>query len=187
MRVISGKFKGRKLIAEKTIKPTEDKVRKALFDTLRPIIHKSRFLDLYAGSGAVGIEALSEGAKQAYFVDSGSGNCKTIEQNLNNLKADAACFKILLMDCERAIAFFHKLEEKFDLIFVDPPYYQDLAKKALQTLGAYDILTRNGLIIIQHHRREKIAEEKGLSLWRARVYSATQLSFFCKETSPYFE
>jgi len=202
MRIISGQFKGRKLMSSQGIRPTEDKVKKALFDILRPVVPGSRFLDLYAGSGAVGIEALSEGAIEAYFVDTDTGNTKIIETNLNSLKTDAKAYKILNTDADKAIEALKEHKEMFDLIFLDPPYYkgearpgataavvtESLAKKTLQTLGAYDILTRNGFIIVQYHRREKLLEEVGqLKLWRTNEYSTTKLSFYCKTTNTCIE
>ena len=195
------------------IRPTEDKVKKALFDILRPVVPGSRFLDLYAGSGAVGIEALSEGAIEAYFVDTDTANTKIIETNLNSLKTDAKAYKILNTDADKAISMLKEHKEMFDLIFLDPPYYKgefprrgsasavsgasgsatteisgSLSKKTLQTLGAYDILTRNGFIIVQYHRRENLLEEVGqLKLWRTNEYSTTKLSFYCKTTNTCIE
>jgi len=188
MRVISGQFKGRRLIAPKLVKPTEEKVRKALFDILMHVIKGSRFLDLYAGCGGVGIEALSRGACQVYFVEKDYRNAEIIEQNINNLKIPLKSYSILTADAGNIIPSLANRKEEFGFIYLDPPYYQEMAKKALQMLGAYDILTQNGFIIVQHHRKDKLLEEFGqLRLWRTNSYSTTLLSFYAKRASLYFE
>ena len=188
MRIIAGEFKGRGLIGPKSIRPTENKVKEALFDILRNVVCNCRFLDLYAGSGAVGIEALSRGANQAYFVESDSKNCAIIKENLDKIRVDKGFYEILSMDAQDAILKLHKQAEKFDLIFLDPPYYEALAKKTLQILEAYDILARNGFIIVQHHRKDSpLGEFAKLKLWRTNSYSTTRLSFYCKTTNLYIE
>ncbi len=254
MRIIAGEFKGRTLLSPREIRPTEDKVKKSLFDILRNVIPGSRFLDLYAGTGAVGIEALSRGAKEIFFVESDPANVKIIEQNIDKLKVgtfvdpahgvdlpsirsgylegsreklrgsvnskytqksnnqkipifyggekgirsiDNRLYTILGFDAEKAITSLHSRKEKFDFIFLDPPYYkggaprlgsgstlnmdppESLIKKILQTLEAYDILNRNGFIIAQHHFRDKLPDKFGkFKLWRANKYSTTLLSFY---------
>jgi 16S rRNA (guanine(966)-N(2))-methyltransferase RsmD len=181
MRVISGRFKGRKLIAPQAIRPTEDKVRKALFDIMRNVVPAASFLDLYAGCGAVGIEALSWGASRVFFVEKESQFSKIIEENIANLKIDRGLCPILTVDAEVAIQRFKAAKEKFELVFIDPPYYQELAKKTLQTLGAYDIVAKHGFIIVQHHRSDKLSDKYGkFKLWRANKYSTTMLSFYTK-------
>ncbi|MBU2541073.1 MAG: 16S rRNA (guanine(966)-N(2))-methyltransferase RsmD [Candidatus Omnitrophica bacterium] len=184
MRIIAGEFKGRNLLGPKSIRPTEDKVKKSLFDIFREPVLDSRFLDLFAGSGAVGIEALSRGAREVYFVENNFNACKIIEQNISKLRLKEQTYKILSMDVERAILHFHKAKEVFDLVYLDPPYYQDMAKKALQMLSSYDILGQNGFVIVQHHSKDRLEQESDkLKLWRTRSYSTTLLSFYSKITN----
>lgn len=185
MRIIAGKFKSRKLRGTKPIRPTEDKVKKSLFDILRNVVCDCRFLDLYAGCGAVGIEALSRGAREAYFVEKDFKNCAIIEENLTNLDIEERFYRVLSLDAEGAIVKLHSRAECFDLIFLDPPYHHDLAKKALQMLGAYDIVTEHGFVIVQHHRKDELPDKfTKLTLWRTKSYSTTLLSFYHKANQP---
>ncbi len=184
MRIVAGEFRGRKLLGPKSIRPTEDKIKKSLFDIMRQPVLNSRFLDLFAGSGAVGIEALSRGASEVYFVEKDSKACKMIEENIAKLRLEDQTYKVLGLDFERAISYFQKAKEVFDLIYLDPPYYKEMAKKALQMLGAYDIVAENGFIIAQHHKRDILEQDFGeLRLWRRRNYSTTLLSFYSKTTN----
>lgn len=190
MRVISGKNKGRKIKMPKGIRPTSNKVRKAIFDILGDIEGLS-FLELFAGSGAVGLEALSYGAKKAVFVERDRDCMQIIRANLSaeprsnyNLYEEDV-FKAIKELCARGL--------KFDLVFLDPPYYKkqlhsaskettvakSLAKKTLKMLLAYDILTPLAFIIVQHYKRDTVPQELGkLSLFKRSVYADTVLSFY---------
>ncbi|MBL7130762.1 MAG: RsmD family RNA methyltransferase [Candidatus Omnitrophica bacterium] len=140
MRITSGLLKSRTIKNPKNIRPTQDKVRKGLFDTIRAKVVDSYFLELFAGSGAVGIEALSNGASEVVFVEKDKRCCKIIEDNLAKLgliprKKDPGkniftplenrflTGSILTTDALRAIEIFYKNNKKFDIIFLDPPYY----------------------------------------------------------------
>jgi 16S rRNA G966 N2-methylase RsmD len=190
------------------IRPTQDKVRKALFDILGDIEGFS-FLELFAGSGAVGFEAISRGAKEAVVVEQDSASLKVIKGNLSSLGC-ANC-TILALDALKAIEQFCRQQKEFDLIFLDPPYYKALAtprhkglathlalsdgkcatfcggtppsaaKKTLQTLGAYDILAPNGFVVAEHFKRDELPEEAGnLKLIKESSYGDTLLSFYSK-------
>lgn len=178
MRIISGKYKGRTVKAPLRIRPTQDKVREALFDILGDIQGLS-FLELFAGSGAVGLEALSRGAAESALVENNRDCLKRIEQNIACLKARSCQLFPLEVAC--AIKRFHKHGKKFDIIFLDPPYYKELSKKTLQMLGVYDILAPDGLIIAQHFKKESLPEAEGdLTLFRQSCYGDTALSFYKK-------
>ncbi len=184
----------------KGIRPTQDKVRKALFDMLSPVIRGSVFLDLFAGSASVGLEALSRGADEVILVESHPASQKIIRENLKNLTAEEERERISLlpMDSQEAVAFWFKKGKRFDIIFLDPPYYAglaprlrsglatinnqgSLAKKALLTLAGCDILSSNGLIVVQHHKKDLLPQEAGfLRLMRQKRYSDTILSFYAK-------
>ncbi|MCX5695066.1 MAG: 16S rRNA (guanine(966)-N(2))-methyltransferase RsmD [Candidatus Omnitrophica bacterium] len=179
MRITTGKYKGRSLKMPKGIRPTQDKVRKAIFDILGDIAGLT-FLELFAGSGAVGLEALSRGAKGVVLVEANPESILTIKENLAILKPENCI--LYPSDTQRIIENLHKSRKTFDIIFFDPPYYQDLAKKTLQTLEAYDILAPDGLIIAQHFKRENLPENLGvLSLIRQYKYSDTFLSLYRKK------
>jgi 16S rRNA (guanine(966)-N(2))-methyltransferase RsmD len=195
MRIISGKYKGRLIKMPKSIRPTQGLVRKALFDILGDIQGLS-FLELFAGSGAVGIEALSRGAKEVVFAEREKRCCKIIQQNLryvNQLASEpvsqfnrqtgkqANRQTILNMDSMQAIILLFHKKQKFDIIFLDPLYYQEVSKKTLQTLSVYDILAPNGFIIVQHFKKDILPTTLGeLTLFKQAAYGDTVLSFYKK-------
>jgi 16S rRNA (guanine966-N2)-methyltransferase len=194
MRVITGKFKGRNINMPKGIRPTQNKVRKALFDILGDI-EGSSFLDLYAGSGAVGLEALSKGASQVIFVEKDKRYTQIIKKNLRFSDSRLPTFDsgslpesniqhratVITMDALRAISLFTGNRKKFDIVFIDPPYYRDLAKKTLKTLSRCDIVSHYGLIICQHYKKDKLPETAGdLRLIKQSRYGDTLLSFYQK-------
>ena len=181
MRIVGGQYKGRVLSMPKGIRPTQDKVRKAVFDILQDIEGLS-FLELFAGSGSVGLEAISRGACEAVFVESNRDCQSVIRKNIESLKAQACA--IYPFETERGLQILHKEGRKFDIVFLDPPYYKDLAKKTLQMLGAYDIVAPNGLVIAQHFKRDDLPQAAGgLVLFKRSTYGDTQLSLYRKETT----
>jgi len=160
------------------IRPTQAKVRKALFDILRDVSGVS-FLELFAGSGAVGFEALSKGIADLSLVEKNNDCFQAIRKNIDALGLKNC--NLFRQDADEAIKGFHKESKSFEIIFLDPPYYQDASKKTLQTLAAYDILAPNGVIIIQHFKKDNLPEQLGdLSLFRQYKYGDTVLSFFKK-------
>lgn len=213
MRITSGLFKSRIIREPRHIRPTQDKVREALFDVLRLDVADSNFLELFAGSGAVGIEALSNGAKEVVFVEKDKRCCKIIENNLAQLglmpNEQATDKKILILatDAFRAVDIFYREQRKFDIIFLDPPYYpacsyslkrycgipkshrsssyirdKSLAKKVLQRLAACDILAPHGLIVVEHSKKDFIeASVLAITSFKQKRYGDTILSFYEKE------
>ncbi len=177
MRIITGQYKSRILKAPKGIRPTEDRIRKALFDILGGVSGLS-FLDLFAGSGSVGFEALSQGSQEVVFVENQRQSSLAIEENIKNLGCQDKVM-VLCQDAFRAIDNLAQKGQKFDLIFLDPPYYQGLAEKILQILGEYDILHTFGYVIIQHFKKDFAAKKAGkLVLWRQEQYGDSMLSFY---------
>ncbi len=194
MRIITGKYKGRALKMPKGIRPTQDKVRKAIFDILMDA-EGLTFLELFAGSGAVGLEALSRGAKGLVLVEA-DRNCQlAIKENMEHLKVDNAI--VYPQEAERAIEHLDRSQKKFDIIFLDPPYHKEknasgedleaaqdaptLSKKTLQLLGCCDILAPNGFIIVEHFKRDPLPEDiAGFALIKRASYGDTFLSFFKK-------
>ena len=155
MRVISGSARGRKLTEPKgeLIRPTSDKVKEAIFTIVQFDIEGRRVLDLFAGTGQLGIEALSRGAKSVIFVDSAREATKLISDNLRVCKfSDQAA--VYTTD---ALSYL-EYEEKFDVIFIDAPYDSQLASKALIKIIEFDKLNINGIIIVEVKTGTKIAE-----------------------------
>ena len=176
MRILTGKYKGRLIHMPRGIRPTQDKVRKALFDILGDMDDVS-FLELFAGSGAIGFEALSRGAKELTLVEYNRDCQLAIRRNIDSLKAVSCEVHPALAD--KAIRLFHKDSRQFDVIFLDPPYYQDLSKKTLHTLETCDILAPNGFIVVQHFKKDDLPETLGVfSLFKRKIYGDTVLSFY---------
>jgi len=181
MRIIGGKYKGKQLAAVISIRPTQNKVRKALFDILGDIEGLS-FLELFAGTGAVGFEAASRGARELVLVESGRQSLLAIKKNMESLRFES-CY-VYPKQAEEAIVALRKDNKRFDIIFLDPPYYDGLAKKILQMLGAYDILAPNGFIAVQHFKKDGLPEKAGnLGLVKESRYGDTMLSLYNKEES----
>lgn len=182
MRVLTGKLKGRLLKSPKPgLRPTQDKTRKAIFDILGEAIVEAEFLDLFAGSGAVGIEALSCGAASVWFVENDRESLTILKDNLSKL--DIVNYEVLPKDAFLAIEQFGQSKRKFDIVFLDPPYYQELAKKSLLSLAACDILSPSGLVIIQHFRKDIIPEKtNSLELFKQKKYGDTLVSFYQMRT-----
>ncbi len=182
MRVIGGTLRSRTLEAPTGLatRPTSDRLRETLFNVLAPRMEGAHFLDLYAGSGAVGIEALSRGAAHVVFVEKAHHAIKTLRANLDRLELTTG-FRLVSGSVG---AFLRKPEAgaRFDLIFLDPPY--DAAREYTDALGmlggaAAAILTENALVIAEHRRKELLDEEYG-SLHRTRLLEQgdAALSFY---------
>jgi len=146
MRIILGSLKGRAIKVPSGIRPVSNKVKKACFDILGEVIEGKRVLELFAGSGALGIEALSLGAKEAAFVDVNQKCINAIKENIFSLGI-AEKAKVYHKDAASAINDFNVYREKFDLIFLDPPYYEAKLINTLQNLEDYDILAPSGYIV----------------------------------------
>ena len=169
----------------KDIRPTQNLVRKALFDILGQELDGEKVLELFAGSGALGLEALSRGAGNVTFVERESHHVEVILENIKRLKIEEANpqnkskVQVLTQDAFASIKLFAKNEEKFDLVIADPPYEEELGKKALKHLGAYDILHPNSVVVIQHYKRQILPQQEGrIMLFREESYGATRLSFY---------
>ena len=182
MRVIAGSAKGRKLKSSLryTIRPTSDKVKEALFNILGPRVEGVHFLDLFAGTGNVGIEALSRGAKHATFVEK---RLSFVELIRNNLKACRFTnFEVIYFDVLHIIPSLSNRQRKFGIIFIDPPYHSNLALKTLEALSTADIMDNDHLIIVEHSQKNPLAERVG-NLYSQRVgkFGDTLLTFYKKE------
>ena len=162
MRVVAGIAKGRRLkrAIGRQIRPTPAKVKEALFNILADKILGSPFLDLFAGSGAIGIEAKSRGADRVVFVDNSTRAIRLIRDNISFCGFDQGCH-VYQIDAFRALDALEKKREVFDLIFLDPPYDSDLAEKALEVISQKDLLKPGRVIIVEHSARKHLAEAYG--------------------------
>ncbi len=181
MRVIAGEYRGRILKSPSNIKtrPTSDRLRETLFNILNPKIDDdTRFLDLCAGTGAVGIEAVSRGAKFAAFVDKSRRACALIEENLDLLEIPEEQTEVFCSSAEKFIA--RNKENLWDFIFYDPPY-QENYRLLLFEIGenASQLLTDEGTLIIEHRVKNVLPETVGeISRRRVLKQGETQLSFY---------
>jgi 16S rRNA (guanine966-N2)-methyltransferase len=182
MRIIGGEARGRpiRLPGGCRIRPTADRVKKSLFDILNPITGKS-FLDLFAGSGNIGLEALSRGTRFSMFVERDILLVKVIRMSLAQLGFSERA-EVIAADAERGLGHLVQKEARFDIIFADPPYDEGLARETLQWLGTGDILTENGIVVLQHSAREELEGPRAKVLVMAdqRRYGDTMLSFLQK-------
>ena len=177
MRVISGSAKGRKLYFSQVTRPLSQKAKAGLFSTItsRMDLSDISVLDLFAGSGSLGIESLSRGAKSADFVELSKNAYKQILKNIYNTSFQDKS-QVFNTSAER---FIH-LEKfnKYDLIFVFPPYDQTNIRTVR---NAAELLNKNGMLILEHHKKFKPAQRiKGLSYLFTKTYSITSLSFYIK-------
>ncbi|MHB1392034.1 MAG: 16S rRNA (guanine(966)-N(2))-methyltransferase RsmD [Clostridia bacterium] len=180
MRVIAGEFRGRRLdrIEGMDIRPTSDKVKESLFNILGDVVIDSVFLDLFGGTGGIGIEALSRGAKHAVFADADIKSIKVLKGNLEhlNIKDNVEVFNT---EYSTAISKLYMNKKEFDIIFIDPPYSVGLAQNALKEIDKYPILAQSGLIIVEHDSRDDMPSSLGkLYMYRSKQYGNTTLSFY---------
>lgn len=160
MRIISGKARGTKIntIDEVTTRPTLDRVRESLFNIIQNYVSNTYVLDIFAGSGALGIEALSRGAKHAVFCDINKDAVKIINENLmkTRLKENAIVYN---MNYKKVIEKLSKNDFKFDIVFVDPPYKENLAVNSVKLIIQNNLLNENGIIIIETDEKERDLKE----------------------------
>ncbi len=170
LRITGGDLKGRKLYVPPFIRPTQNKVKKAIFDILGKQVINSTFLDLFAGSGNIGIEALSRGARLCVFVEKNFKCVSIIKKNVYELKLQEKS-KIIKEDSEK---FILKQNNKFDIIFADPPYNYVLKKKFIENV--IKILNK-GIFILEVTKRKKFDEFSDL-IKREEIYGETKILFF---------
>lgn len=183
MNIIGGIYKGRKLnfLKDKNIRPTQDKVREALFNIIMRDIEGKVVLDLFAGCGSLGLEAISRGAENVTFVDNNRECVDIITENACRAGLPENRYEVVRMDAFKAIEKIAKENRIFDIIIADPPYYLGLAKKILIKLTLYDILAPNNIIIVQHFKKDDVPGEfQGIVRLAEKKYGDTLLSFFRK-------
>ncbi|MBE0447909.1 MAG: 16S rRNA (guanine(966)-N(2))-methyltransferase RsmD [Actinobacteria bacterium] len=182
MRVIAGIAKGKKLYTPKgvDIRPTPNRVKEAIFNIIGQKVNDANVLDLFAGTGSLGIEALSWGAKSAYFVDVGREAIRLIEKNLEETGfTDKAV--VIKAEADRALRRLSKDTHKFDLIFLDPPYRISVSYlDAIMFMLASDMLNADGLLILEHSAKAKPRVIEGTEIDSTRVYGDTAVTFYRK-------
>jgi len=200
MRVIAGQAKGTKLVSIKSsqVRPTLDQVRETLFNILGHDLSGEYFLDWFGGSGAVGIEALSRGAKKVVWVENNRQSQDLIYANLKkcrfeNNKSELPCFawELLKMGALQALPILEKKALKFDVIYIDPPFADNLYEKCLIGLSRSQLLKKESLIVVEHHNKnllqniygrlfrsdERQSGDTSLSFYSLKKYNLSQVKF----------
>ena len=179
MRVISGTARGRRLREPKdySVRPTTDKVKESIFNIVQFDIEGRRVLDLFAGSGQLGIEALSRGAAYCVFVDKAADSLRLVRENLK-ITGVADRARVTAGDSLAYLAG----AEKFDLIFLDPPYDTDLLKNAIRLINKFDILKENGIMICESRREQTLpAVSEPYSMLKEYAYGKIKLTTYYRK------
>lgn len=179
MQIVSGKLKGRIIHTLKNVRAVEARIKKVLYNLLKEKVVSAKVLDLFAGAGSLGIEALSWGAAEVVFVEKKKACVQILKKNLSSLKIYNQA-RVYLKDCFQAVQEFSRNKELFDLIFLDPPYYKGLITKSLKTFKACDILKPFGFIISLGFRKE-VPEREGFFCLFSRAYGDRLLEILSKE------
>ncbi len=180
MRIIAGKDKGRRLKSLKTrdVRPTSDRAKEALFNILASSIVGTRFLDLYAGFGGIGIEALSRGAYEAIFIEEDDSNLEVINYNLDLVDYQDKS-RVIRGDVLKSLPI---LQGDFDFIFMDPPYDQtELYLKTLNLIQEYNLLAQEGIIVIEHNFDNELKLPKGYNIIKKKRYGKAAITLVSKE------
>jgi len=188
MRVIAGRYRSRILKSLKglALRPTSDRLRETLFNVLAPNISSARFADLFAGTGAIGIEALSRGAAEVVFIENHAPAAALIRKNLDSLGIRSG-FTLLPVDVLRGLEMLASrtkgAQSKFDFIFLDPPYAAAADyERVLRFLGAADLLAPGGMMIAEHRRKFDLPEKaEALRRFRVLKQGDAALSFYRRD------
>ena len=175
MRVISGKYKGKKLIGFDMdgTRPTMDRVKESLFASIQNKLKNSVVLDLFAGSGSLGIEALSNGASECYFIDNNIELINIIKNNTKDIKEN---IHIMKSDYKNALELFKNSNIKFDIIFLDPPYKLELINNSIDLILKYNLLNEAGIIVCEYEN-EKISNDN-LIILKDKKYGNKKITVY---------
>ena len=179
MRIITGEYRGRKLETPigYAVRPTSDKVKEAVFSMLMNDTYDAVFVDLFAGTGGLGLEALSRGARKCYFCDSSRDSIKLVKTNIAKCGAEDRSV-VIAGDFTKALS---GLREQADVFLIDPPYKDGLYEKCLGMIDSLDLLADNGIIIAEHGARDKVPDATGsLVKIREKRYGQVMLSIYRK-------
>lgn len=182
MRIISGTLKGRNIKGYDIdgTRPTMDRVKESMFAMIQNNLKDSICLDLFCGSGNLGIEAISNGAKLCYFIDNNIKAIKTVEENIKNLNIKSNA-KLLNYDYKKSLKHFNETNTKFDIIFVDPPYDYHVIEKIIGYVDEYNLLNDDGLLVLEFEK-EQLEETYGkLNLIKEKKYSWKYVYIYKKQ------
>lgn len=180
MRIIAGELKGRKLMAprDESVRPTAEKVREAVFSMLQIFVPDAVVVDLFAGTGSLGLEALSRGARRAYFVDRDRSSIAMVKANVGSCGMEDRSV-ILCADYSSAMERIH---DRADIVFLDPPYRAGFMEDCLSRLAASDLLPEGGIVVAEHGVGELLPDEVlNLRRIRDRKYGKVRVSIYEKQ------
>ncbi|WP_243129521.1 16S rRNA (guanine(966)-N(2))-methyltransferase RsmD [Clostridium sp. HBUAS56017] len=180
MRIIAGKAKGHKLISPETMetRPTLDRVKEAMFSSIQGFLRDAVVVDVFAGTGSLGLEAASRGANEVYLVDKSPVTFPLLKQNVDNLNFSDFCTP-LNMDSYEALKMLSKKGKKFDIIFIDPPYCKEMIPEAMKIVKEDDMLVENGIVVTKIDTIEEIYEGyEDLKLTKSKKYGNTTVCFY---------
>ena len=183
MRIISGDYKGKKILLPKDDKtrPLRDLVKESIFNLITHSkkislnIDKSNILDLFCGTGSFGIECLSRGAGNVFFVENYSKALEILKKNLQGL--DSKKFKIFEKDCFESLPLITDYKNKFQIIFIDPPYKEQKINSILEQILEKKILNKNGIIILHRHKKDNVILTKKFNILDTRIYGLSKIIF----------
>lgn len=180
MRVISGTLKGKNIegYSISGTRPTMDRVKESVFSTIQDSIKNSVVLDLFAGSGQLGIEAISNGSKLCYFIDNNKEATNTIKKNIELLNIKDKSI-VLNYDYKKSLNYFKDNNIKFNIIFVDPPYDYDVLDKVISKILEYNLLEKKGILVIEHTKEIK-GDYKDLYLYKAKKYGYKYINIYIR-------
>ena len=180
MKILTGYLKGRviRLKPSENLRPTSDLVRKAIFDTLQGAVEGKRVLDLFSGTGALGFEALSSGAREVLWVEADRLQVEMIEKTISIFGLEDSG-RVIQSDAFRTIQNLGRRAETFDLIFLDPPYHMGLGSKAVQLIADSKIFNLGAIIVLETHKTEDPPEEIGkLKSIKTKKHGDTTITFY---------
>ncbi|SJZ84591.1 16S rRNA (guanine(966)-N(2))-methyltransferase RsmD [Pilibacter termitis] len=180
MRVISGEFRGRRLksLDGKNTRPTTDKVKESMFNMLGGFFDGGVALDLFAGSGALGIEAVSRGATQAVLVDRAYPAIQVIKENVALTKSEQS-FEVFKLDANKALSKFHEENRQFDYVFLDPPYAKQEIEQQILKMQELDLLSEECIILCETDKEVKLSDEIGEFIqYKQAIYGITAVAIY---------
>jgi len=181
MRVIAGEFRGLKLNSPKTrdIRPTTDRIKEDVFNILAPYLSESRFLDLFSGSGAMAVEAVSRGCMNATMIEGDRSSIALIRSNIEKTKSPQR-FCVIHSD---VIKFLQHTDQSYDVIYIDPPYRLQIIEKVFEIIRKRDIITDNGVVVLEQGTENEQSDQIGdFKIFRKKKYSST-IVYFLRRSS----